>query len=129
MQAIDLLAEMFYGATVRVVPRPIVTPGLQAGLRRGHLGKVEGLVIGEPSGRPVVLFECSNATMEVEMATEGAVEAVKALAGLPCQFPERLRRQDISREKVTAKDSRDGADLGLLAKMGGGGVRRSRDES
>lgn len=121
MQALDLLAELFSSAHVRVVPRAITSPGIQAGLRKGELGKVQGFAIGESDkqGLPVVVFECNNATLEIWCEGESAKEAVKALVSLAVNFPERLRRA-VTRERVE-NHNRDKGDLAMLGRFKGGG--------
>ena len=118
MQALDLLAEMFSNADVKVVPRIIATPGTPMQLRGGpfSMGKVQGLVLG-PGGELVMQFECNQGTVEVWMDGEAAVEAIKALAALPCVYPEKLRRSSVTRENISAKDARDVSDLGLLGRF------------
>ncbi len=116
MQAIDLLAELFQSANVRVVPRQIISRAGVNDLRRGIVGKVQGLALGE-GGELVFVFECNNASVEVWLDGEPAVEAAKALKDLPCNFPEEKRRAGIMREMI-GDHSRDGADLSLLGKFG-----------
>ena len=116
MQAIDLLAELFQSANVRVVPRAIVSRAGVNDLRRGIVGKVQGMAVGE-GGQLGFVFECNNGSIEFWLDGEPAVEAAKALKELPCTFPEGKRRGGITRE-VIHNESRDGADLGLLGKFG-----------
>ena len=121
MQALDLLAELFSSAQVRVVPRMIRTPATESGLRKGELGKVQGFAIGEADrgGLPVLVFECNNGTLEVWCDGESAKHAVKALRDLACNFPESMRRA-VVRERVE-NYNRDAGDLAMLGKFKGGG--------
>ena len=116
MQALDFLAEMFQSANVRVVPRAIISRAGVNDLRRGVVGKVHGLALGE-GGELVMAFECNNASIEFWLDGESAVEAVKALSALPCNFPEDKKRAGVVRERIE-NHSRDGADLSLLGKFG-----------
>ena len=111
MHAIDLLAEMFAGAKVRVVPRSIITPGGAADLRKGNVGQVQGIGL---SNEGVLVLECNNAQVEVWIDVKGA-GAVRALATLECNYDgARMHREKIENH------NRDGADLSLLGKFGKG---------
>lgn len=112
MQTIELFAELFFNARVRVLPRLIRTPGTDQMLRRGQLGKVEGISIGE-DGRAALALETSAGTVHIEFDGEAAVEALKAMIALPVNFPAHLRRGNIERQRVGAFD-RDASDLSAL---------------
>lgn len=119
MQAIELFAELFHSARVRVLPRLIRTPAHEAMLRKGLLGSVEGIIIGE-GGACVMALETQAGTVHIEFDGEPAAEALKALMALPVNFPQKYRRADLQREHTSNFD-RDASDLRAAGQFKGGG--------
>jgi hypothetical protein len=115
MVALELLMTMLTDAKVTFVPRAIRTPAVDRGIRTGEMGRVQGIVLGD-GGDAALQLECNNGTVTIRFENEPAVEAVKALAGLPCVFPEKWRNKTMSLQRIAGEDSRsrDGADRRLL---------------
>ena len=114
MHAIDLLPEMLVGAKVKFLPRVLRTPGIEAGIRKGELGRVQGFALGsaDRSETPVLVIECNNGTVEIWL-NEVAVPAFRAMSALECNF-----EGGVVERRPVANYSRDKSDLGLLGKVG-----------
>jgi len=121
MQAIELLPEMLWNGMVTLQPRRVRTPAIDYQLRRGIVGRVQGIILGDnEEGRAMLRFECANATVDILLSGEEAKHAVEVLKGLPVNYPHK-RRADMQDEGLTTDTDREKADLSLLTKVGGPG--------